>query len=110
MTKQELADKVRAAARDVASRADKPENATPMALKYSDILFKFPKLQETLSQLMSEEFTIFVSEQRLCKDDYEIRELQAAVDATALGFNDVISAIPAAVETPRGERVLDAAF
>ena len=57
-----------------------------------------------------EEFTIFVSEQRLCKDDYEIRELQAAVDATALGFNDVISAIPAAVETPRGERVLDAAF
>jgi Xaa-Pro aminopeptidase len=51
-----------------------------------------------------------VSEQRLCKDDYEIRELQAAVDATALGFNDVIAAIPAAVETPRGERVLDAAF
>ena len=57
-----------------------------------------------------EEFAIFVSEQRLCKDDYEIRELQDAVDATALGFNDVIAAIPAAVETPRGERVLDAAF
>ena len=57
-----------------------------------------------------EEFATFVSEQRLCKDDYEIREMQAAVDATALGFNDVISAIPAAVETPRGERVLDAAF
>ena len=57
-----------------------------------------------------EEFAIFVSEQRLCKDEYEIRELQAAVDATALGFNDVIAAIPAAVETLRGERVLDAAF
>ena len=57
-----------------------------------------------------DEFAIFVSEQRLCKDDYEIRELQAAVDATALGFNDVIAAIPAAVETLRGERVLDAAF
>ena len=57
-----------------------------------------------------DEFAIFVSEQRLCKDNYEIRELQAAVDATALGFNDVIAAIPAAVETPRGERVLDAAF
>ena len=57
-----------------------------------------------------DEFAIFLSEQRLCKDDYEIRELQAAVDATALGFNDVIAAIPAAVETPRGERVLDAAF
>jgi len=60
MTKKELADKVRAAARDVASRADKPENATPMALKYSDMLFKFPKLQETLSELMSDEFTLFV--------------------------------------------------
>ena len=57
-----------------------------------------------------EEFATFVSEQRLCKDEYEIREMQAAVDATALGFNDVISALPAAVETPRGERVLDAAF
>ncbi len=57
-----------------------------------------------------DEFAIFLSEQRLCKDEYEIRELQAAVDATALGFNDVIAAIPAAVETPRGERVLDAAF
>ena len=57
-----------------------------------------------------EEFAIFVSEQRFCKDDYEIREMQRAVDATALGFNDVIHAIPAAVETPRGERVLDGAF
>lgn len=57
-----------------------------------------------------EEFATFVSEQRLCKDPYEIAELQAAVDASALGFNDVVAALPAAVETPRGERVLDAAF
>jgi hypothetical protein len=60
MTKKELADKVRAAARDVASRADKPENATPMSLKYSEMLYKFPKLQETLTELMSNEFTLFV--------------------------------------------------
>ena len=57
-----------------------------------------------------EEFEIFLSEQRFCKDGYELREMQRAVDATALGFNDVIHAIPAAVETPRGERVLDGAF
>jgi hypothetical protein len=49
MTKKELADKVRAAARDVASRADKPENATPMSAKIFRMLFKFPKLQETLT-------------------------------------------------------------
>ena len=57
-----------------------------------------------------EEFVTFVSEQRLVKDSYEINEMQKAVDASALGFNDVISVIPAAVATPRGERVLEAAF
>jgi Xaa-Pro aminopeptidase len=57
-----------------------------------------------------EEFEIFLSEQRFCKDSYELREMQRAVDATALGFNDVVYAMPAAVETPRGERVLDGAF
>ncbi len=60
--------------------------------------------------LEDEELLEFTSEQRLCKDEYEIDQMQKAVDATALGFNDVIHAIPAAVETPRGERVLDAAF
>ncbi|CAN2229698.1 PepP Xaa-Pro aminopeptidase [Candidatus Nanopelagicaceae bacterium] len=60
--------------------------------------------------LDDDELLVFTSEQRLCKDEYEIQEMQKAVDATALGFNDVIHAIPAAVETPRGERVLDAAF
>ena len=57
-----------------------------------------------------EEFQIFTSEQRLVKDEYEIAEMQKAVDASALGFNDVISVMPAAVATPRGERVLEAAF
>jgi Xaa-Pro aminopeptidase len=56
------------------------------------------------------DFLTFVSEHRLTKDEYEVREMQKAVDATALGFNDVISVIPAAVATPRGERVLEAAF
>ena len=56
------------------------------------------------------EFKIFTSEQRLIKDDYEIREMQKAVDVTGLGFNDVISVMPAAVATPRGERVLEGAF
>ena len=56
------------------------------------------------------EFLTFTSEQRLTKDDYEIREMQKAVDATGLGFSDVIAVMPAAVNTPRGERVLEAAF
>ena len=57
-----------------------------------------------------EEFATYVSEHRLIKDSYEINELQRAVDATALGFNDVICALPAATETTKGERIIEAAF
>jgi Xaa-Pro aminopeptidase len=56
------------------------------------------------------ELVEFVSVARLIKDDYELREMQKAVDATHRGFNDVIRALPAAVTTPRGERVVEAAF
>ena len=60
MTKKELADKVRAAARNIASRAEMPETDSPMSFKYSDMLYKFPKLQETLVRLLSNDFTSFV--------------------------------------------------
>ena len=56
------------------------------------------------------EFATFVSEQRLVKDSYELREMQRAVDATALGFNDVITALPAAMDSSRGERIIESAF
>ena len=56
------------------------------------------------------ELLTFASEQRFVKDSYEMQEMQAAVDATGLGFNDVVAALPAAVQTKRGERVLEAAF
>ena len=56
------------------------------------------------------EFATFVSEQRLIKDRYELGEMQRAVDATALGFNDVITALPAAANSSRGERIIEAAF
>ena len=56
------------------------------------------------------ELVEFVSVARLIKDQYEVNEMQKAVDATHRGFNDVIRALPAAVATPRGERVVEAAF
>jgi Xaa-Pro aminopeptidase len=58
----------------------------------------------------SEELVNFVSAARLIKDEYEIAQMQNAVDATYRGFNDVISALPAAINTPRGERVVESAF
>ncbi len=56
------------------------------------------------------ELANFTSAHRMLKDEYEISELQKAVNATHKGFSDVIRAIPAAVVTPRGERVIEAAF
>jgi Xaa-Pro aminopeptidase len=56
------------------------------------------------------EFVTFTSEQRLVKDDYEVAQLQAAVDATGRGFSDVIAVLPAAAEHPRGERIVEGAF
>ncbi len=56
------------------------------------------------------EFLTFVSGARMIKDEYEINELQAACDTTARGFADLVRVIPAAVNTPRGERVIEAAF
>ena len=52
----------------------------------------------------------WLSEARLVKDDYELSELQFAVDATVRGFADVVRALPAAMKEPNGERVVEAAF
>ena len=62
------------------------------------------------SHARAEELVNFVSVARLIKDEYEIAELQKAVDATHRGFSDVIRVLPAAVNTPRGERVVESAF
>jgi hypothetical protein len=39
-----------------------PETDTPMSFKYSDMLYKFPKLEETLVRLLSNDFTTFVED------------------------------------------------
>ncbi len=51
-----------------------------------------------------------LSELRLVKDELEVAEIQAAVDATARGFADVIADLPAATQHERGERVVEGAF
>ncbi|MBC9955241.1 aminopeptidase P family protein [Leucobacter sp. cx-42] len=50
------------------------------------------------------------SELRLVKDDYELAEMQAAVDATAQGFTEVLAALPKASAHPRGERIVEGVF
>ncbi|GAC1440137.1 MAG: aminopeptidase P family protein [Mycobacteriales bacterium] len=54
------------------------------------------------------ELAVFLSEQRLVKDEHEIDQLQQAVDATALGFEDVVRQLPAAVQS--SERWIEGVF
>lgn len=56
------------------------------------------------------DLTRFVSELRLIKDDYEKAQLQLAVDVTAQGFDDIVAHLPAIVEHPRGERIVEGVF
>jgi Xaa-Pro aminopeptidase len=46
----------------------------------------------------------------MIKDEYEIDQMQQAVDATARGFADMVKVFPAATSKPRGERVIESAF
>jgi Xaa-Pro aminopeptidase len=50
------------------------------------------------------------SRMRMVKDQYEIDQMQAAIDATVRGFSDMVRVFPAATATPRGERVIESAF
>lgn len=56
------------------------------------------------------DLTRFVSELRLRKDEYEIAQLQLAVDVTADGFDDIVANLPRILEHPRGERVVEGVF
>lgn len=60
--------------------------------------------------LSDADFERVVSELRLVKDAFEISEMQAAVDATARGFTEVLEALPRASSKPRGERVVEGVF
>ncbi|HET7763182.1 MAG TPA: aminopeptidase P family protein [Phycicoccus sp.] len=51
-----------------------------------------------------------LSHLRMCKDDYEVDQLRAAVDATQHGFEAMIAALREAVEEGRGERWLEGVF
>ncbi|MBN9612450.1 MAG: aminopeptidase P N-terminal domain-containing protein, partial [Actinobacteria bacterium] len=60
--------------------------------------------------LADAELARVTSELRLVKDPYEIAEMQAAVDATARGLDEVLSERGRAASAPRGERVVEGVF
>jgi Xaa-Pro aminopeptidase len=64
----------------------------------------------TESEEKEKEFLNFTSLMRLVKDQYEIDEMQKAVDASVRGFADMVRVFPAATSVVRGERVIESAF
>lgn len=62
------------------------------------------------SDTLDAEMMEFVSGLRLIKDDWEVKELQGAVDSTIRGFEDIVKALPSARSHRRGERVVEGAF
>lgn len=70
-----------------------------------------PKIDALLPSNENEsDFLSVLSAARLIKDEYELAELQAAVDATILGFEDAVKSFPAATKEARGERIVEGAF
>ncbi len=56
------------------------------------------------------EFLNYTSLMRMVKDEYEINEMQKAVDASVRGFADMVRVFPAATSVTRGERIIESAF
>src|SRR5690606_23592334 len=51
-----------------------------------------------------------LAELRFVKDEWELGELRAAVEATRRGFDEIIADLPAAIAAERGERVVEGTF
>src|SRR4051812_7067551 len=62
----------------------------------------------TNDEEQDKELSQFLSELRLVKDEHEVEQLQQAVDATIKGFEDVVRAMPSAVQT--SERWIEGVF
>jgi Xaa-Pro aminopeptidase len=58
----------------------------------------------------NDDLSRFVSELRLVKDAYEIGQMELAVQVTAAGFDDIVANLPAILDHPRGERVVEGVF
>ena len=65
-------------------------------------------LAEHTTRHGDEELRVFLSELRLVKDDWEVGQLQAATDATAIGFTDVVRELTQAVAS--SERWIEGTF
>ncbi|WP_408022768.1 aminopeptidase P family protein [Streptacidiphilus fuscans] len=97
---------VRKAAEELAEQADE-RPATTRVLRGHDAAIEAALAPHTTKH-GDDELRVFLSELRLVKDEWEIGQLQAACDATAKGFTDVVRELAQAVAT--SERWIEGTF
>jgi Xaa-Pro aminopeptidase len=97
------------AASDVRELADKLREATgPVRVVRGYDAGIEAALTDKVTAERDEELRVFLSEARLVKDDFEIGELQKAVDSTVRGFEDVVRVLDKAEAT--SERYIEGTF
>jgi len=67
------------------------------------------RAQEALEEA-DDELAHTISHARMVKDDYEIAQMRAAVDATQVGFEAIIAELPQLAARGRGERWVEGIF
>ncbi|HET7476677.1 MAG TPA: aminopeptidase P family protein [Dermatophilaceae bacterium] len=92
---------VRDADRDLTADLDRTRGAAQETDEASEV-------DETLAADL--ELARFLSRLRMVKDEHEVEQLRAAVDATRVGFEAVVAALPEAVDRGRGERFVEGVF
>ena len=107
MTLDETSTKYGIETRDIKTLKKYLDGKDAIALRGHD-----PLVDKLVSKRKKKELDLeeFLSELRLIKDAFEIREMQHVVDATGRGFEDMIKSFDAAVATTRGERIIEGAF
>ncbi|MGP3946845.1 MULTISPECIES: aminopeptidase P family protein [Streptomyces] len=97
------------AAKDVRELADELRAASgPVRIVRGHDAALEAALTDKVTGERDEELRVFLSEQRLVKDEFEIGQLQAAVDSTARGFEDVVKVLDKAQAT--SERYIEGTF
>ena len=81
---------------------------TKSVLKFDAFIKEFKK--KDIVTLDNAALAEFVSELRLIKDEYEIKEMRKAVAASVEGFKSVVRNLDRAIKHPRGERIIEGAF
>ena len=81
---------------------------TKSVLKFDAFIKEFKKKE--VVTLDNAALAEFVSELRLIKDEYEIKEMRKAVAASVEGFKSVVRNLDRAIKHPRGERIVEGAF